>query len=71
MLLSPVGHLLKYLDPYGVEQPHRNHLMRCTYVNPGPDFMWHGDKLEPFGVCINGATDGFSRAVIWVLLNQQ
>lgn len=31
--------------------------------------MWHGDsykKLEPFGICINGATDGFSRLIVWL-----
>ncbi len=31
--------------------------------------MWHVDsydKLKPFGICINGATDGFSRLMIWL-----
>ncbi|KAL3983607.1 DnaJ-like proiein [Sarotherodon galilaeus] len=66
---STVRHLLKYLDPYGVEQRRRNRLMRRTYVNPGPNFMWHVDsydKLKPFGICINGAIDGFSRVMIWL-----
>ncbi|KAI7802087.1 hypothetical protein IRJ41_024666, partial [Triplophysa rosa] len=45
----------------------RNRLRRRVYVNPGPNFMWHMDsyvKLKPFGICINGAIDGFSRMVI-------
>lgn len=31
--------------------------------------MWHVDsydKLKPFGICINGAIDGFSRLMIWL-----
>lgn len=24
------------------------------------------DKLKPFGICINGATGGFSRLMIWL-----
>nr|XP_017208764.1 uncharacterized protein zmp:0000000984 [Danio rerio] len=66
---STVRHLLKYLDPYGVEQRRKNRLIRRMYVNPGPNFMWHVDsydKLKPFGICINGAIDGFSRAMIWL-----
>ena len=64
---STVRHLLKFLDPLGVEQRRRNRLMRRMYFNPGPNFMWYVDsydKLKPFGVCINGAIDGFSRLMI-------
>ena len=31
--------------------------------------MWHVDsydKLRPYGICINGAIDGFSRCLIWL-----
>lgn len=66
---STVRHLLKFLDPGGVERKRRNRLLRHVYLNPGPNFMWHVDsydKLNPFGVCINGAIDGFSRLVIWL-----
>ncbi|XP_070410032.1 uncharacterized protein [Nothobranchius furzeri] len=66
---STVRHLLKYIDPHGVAQRRRNRLTRRTYVNPGPNFMWHVDsydKLKPFGICINGAIDGFSRVMIWL-----
>lgn len=66
---STVRHLLKFLDPHGVEQRRRNRLMRRMYFNPGPNFLWHVDsydKLKPFGICINGAADGFSRLIIWL-----
>lgn len=39
-----VRHLLKFLDPRGVEQRRRNRLMRRLYVNPGHNFMWHVDS---------------------------
>lgn len=61
--------LLKFLDPRGVERRRRNRLMRRMYVNPGPNYMWHVDsydKLKPFGICINGAIDGFSRLIVWL-----
>lgn len=31
--------------------------------------MWHidsYDKLKPYGICINGCIDGFSRNIIWL-----
>ncbi|KAL3972486.1 atypical protein kinase C iota type [Sarotherodon galilaeus] len=65
--------LLKYLDSCGVEQQCRNRLMHdfsnADAPNPGPNFMWHVDsydKLKSFGICINGAIDGFSRVMIWL-----
>uniref|UniRef100_A0A3B1K095 Zmp:0000000984 n=1 Tax=Astyanax mexicanus TaxID=7994 RepID=A0A3B1K095_ASTMX len=64
-----VRHLLKVLDPRGVELRRRNRLRRRLYRNPGPNFTWHVDsydKLKPYGICINGAIDGFSRMVIWL-----
>ncbi|XP_016336667.1 uncharacterized protein LOC107684819 [Sinocyclocheilus anshuiensis] len=64
-----IRHLLGILDPDGVQMRRRNRLRRRMYVNPGPNFIWHMDsydKLKPFGICINGAIDGFSRMVIWL-----
>lgn len=64
-----VRHLLRFLDPHGVEQRRRNCLSRRIYVNPGPNFLWHVDsydKLKPYGICINGAIDGFSRFIVWL-----
>ena len=31
--------------------------------------MWHidsYDKLKPYGICINGCIDGYSRYIIWL-----
>ncbi|KAM7382146.1 hypothetical protein PAMA_012828 [Pampus argenteus] len=64
-----IRRLLKILDPHGVQLRHRNRLRRRMYQNPGPNFLWHVDsydKLKPYGICINGAIDGFSRMVIWL-----
>ena len=64
-----VRHLLKILDPQGVQLKQRNRLRRRLYTNPGPNFLWHidsYDKLKPYGICINGAIDGFSRMVMWL-----
>ncbi|KAK7886541.1 hypothetical protein WMY93_026162 [Mugilogobius chulae] len=59
---NTVRHLLRFLDPDGVEQRRRNRLQRRRYINSGPNFLWHVDsydKLKPYGICINGAIDGF------------
>jgi hypothetical protein len=61
--------ILKIIDPIGVQLRKRGRLRRRTYTNPGPNFMWHVDsydKLKPFGICINGCIDGFSRCMIWL-----
>ena len=64
-----IRRLLKISDPHGVQLRRRNRLRRPMYQNPGPKFLWHVDsydKLKPYGICINGAIDGFSRMVIWL-----
>jgi hypothetical protein len=46
---------------------HRLH--RRMYYASGPNFIWHldsYDKIKPFGFCINGCIDGFSRKIIWL-----
>ena len=49
-----IRHLLKILDPHGVQLRRRNRLQRRLYQNPGPNFLWHidsYDKLKPYGIC--------------------
>ena len=61
--------LLHIIDPEGIAIRRRGRLRRRTYVNIGPDFIWHidgYDKLKPYGICIHGAIDGFSRYIIWL-----
>ena len=69
MTQETVRHLLHIIDPVGVATRSRNRLRRRRYINDGPDFMWHidgYDKLKPYGICIHGAIDGFSRYIIWL-----
>ncbi|XP_069122977.1 uncharacterized protein [Argopecten irradians] len=61
--------LLHILDPEGIETRRSGRLRRRLYNNPGPDFLWHVDsydKLKPYGICVNGAIDGFSRRIVWL-----
>ena len=61
--------LLQIIDPDGVSLHSRRRLKRRKYYSRGPNFTWHFDsydKLKPYGICINGAIDGFSRQIIWL-----
>ena len=64
-----VRHLLQIVDPEGVAQRSRHRLQRRQYRARGPNFIWHidgYDKLKPFGFCIHGAIDGYSRRLMWL-----
>lgn len=57
---------LNLLDPEGVALRSKGKLKRRSYTSQGANFLWHQDgydKLKPYGICINGAIDGFSRYV--------
>ena len=61
--------ILKELDPRGVELRRSRRLHRRSYFATGPNYIWHldaYDKLKPFGICISGCIDGFSRKIIWL-----
>lgn len=61
--------ILKELDPRGVELRRTRRLHRRSYFAKGPNYIWHldsYDKLKPFGICINGCIDGFSRKIVWL-----
>jgi hypothetical protein len=61
--------LLGILDPSGVQARLHRKLRRRQYVSDGPNATWHidgYDKLKPFGICIHGCIDGFSRQIIWL-----
>ena len=60
---------LKMIDPVGVDIRKRGKLIRRRYYAKGPNWAWHVDsydKLKPYGICINGCIDGFSRKIIWM-----
>ena len=64
-----VRELLKILDPEGVNGRSRHRLQRRQYKTEGPNHVWHidgYDKLKPFGFCIHGSIDGYSRRVMWL-----
>ena len=64
-----VRELMKVLDPAGVAARCRRSLRRRQYHADGPNFIWHVDgydKLKPYGFCISGCIDGFSRKIIWL-----
>ncbi|XP_031333807.1 uncharacterized protein LOC116176151 [Photinus pyralis] len=57
------------MDPVGVLTRKRRRLQRRKYWNKGPNYIWHVDgydKLKPFGICISGCIDGFSRKIMWL-----
>ena len=61
--------LLLLLDPIGVATRRRGKLVRRRYFSKGPNYIWHldsYDKLKPYGFCINGCVDGFSRHIMWL-----
>lgn len=60
---------LKLLDEEGVERRKSRRLRRRAYISRGPNFTHHVDgydKLKPFGLCISGSIDGFSRYITWL-----
>ena len=60
--------LLSVLDPAGCEPRKKKRLRRRRYFSKGPNYLWHlnsYDKLKPYGLCISGCIDGFSRKIIW------
>ncbi|XP_066933073.1 uncharacterized protein [Clytia hemisphaerica] len=60
---------LKEMDPEGVLNRSRHRLNRRIYIARGPNYLWHldgYDKLKPYGFCIHGAIDGFSRKILWL-----
>ena len=64
-----VRQALRIIDPEGVAQRLRHRLRRRQYRAKGPNFLWHidgYDKLKPYGFCIHGCIDGFSRRIMWL-----
>ena len=61
--------ILKTLDPDGVKRRSKRNLKRRKYHVIGSNYIWHSDeynKLKPFGFCIHGAIDGYSRRILWL-----
>ena len=63
-----VRSLLVALDPEGVNPRRSRRLRRTVYRSKCPNEIWHidgYDKLSPYGICVHGCIDGFSRKIIW------
>lgn len=64
-----VREMLKILDRDGVAARSKHRLRRRQYATKGVNHLWHidgYDKLKPFGFCVHGAIDGYSRRVMWL-----
>ena len=61
--------MMREIDPEGVRQRKAHRLVRRRYYAHGPNYVWHVDgydKLKPYGFCIHGAIDGYSRRILWL-----
>ncbi|XP_041362210.1 uncharacterized protein LOC121378197 [Gigantopelta aegis] len=61
--------LMSICDPTGVAKRKKRRLSLRNYYSKGPNALWHMDgydKIKPYGICIHGCVDGFSRAIIWL-----
>jgi len=61
--------ILQVMDPEGVQMRVSRRLVRRAYFAQGPNFIWHidgYDKVKPYGLCISGCIDGYSRKIIWL-----
>ena len=61
--------ILLILDAEGVRLRTARRLRRRQYCAAGPNFLWHldgYDKLKPYGLCIHGCIDGYSRYIVWL-----
>lgn len=61
--------MMHLLDKSGVECRRAKRFRRRLYICPGPNYVWHldgYDKLKPFGFCIHGCIDGYSRRLMWL-----
>lgn len=64
--------ILSAIDAVGCMSRRSKRLHRRRYFAKGPNYIWHldsYDKLKPFGFCINGCIDGFSRNMVWLYVS--
>ena len=60
---------LREVDPEGVRRRKAYRLVRRKYYACRPNYVWHVDgydKLKPYGFCIHGAMDGYSKRILWL-----
>lgn len=60
---------MEAIEPGRARRLKASRLHRRVYKANGPNHMWHvdgNDKLKPFGFCLSGCIDGFSRKLMWL-----
>lgn len=66
---TEIMQIMKHLSPHATEERKAHRLQRRIYTVKGPNYLWHVDgydKLKPFGFCIHGCIDGYSRRIMWL-----
>ena len=61
--------LLQIIDSEGCQIRTARRLRRRVYRCAGPNAVWHidgYDKIKPYGICIHGCIDAYSRNIIWL-----
>ena len=64
---------MRQIDPEGIALRKAHRLKRRKYRVKGPNYVWHVDgydKLKPYGFCIHGAIDGYSRRILWLEVSE-
>ena len=64
---TEIMQIMKHLSPHATEKRKAHRLQRRMYTVKGPNYLWHVDgyeKLKPFGFCIHGCIDGYSRRIM-------
>ncbi|KAH3731109.1 hypothetical protein DPMN_057114 [Dreissena polymorpha] len=66
---TEIMQIMKHLSPHATEERKAHRLQRRIYTVKGPNYLSHVDgydKLMPFGICIHGCIDGYSRRIMWL-----
>ena len=62
--------IMRDMDPEGVECRRKRRIRRQKYTSSWPNYICHidgYDKLKPYGLCIHGCIDGYSRIfILWL-----
>lgn len=64
-----IRNVVEAVEPGRAERMKAKRLSRRVYKVQGPNHIWHidgNDKLKPYGFCISGCVDGFSRKIMWL-----
>ena len=64
-----VRDIVRIIEPQRQARMRKGRLHRRRYTVKGPNYIWHidgNDKLKPYGFCISGAIDGWSRRLLWL-----